>query len=112
MPDLTLQLRLPDQLTPAQVAASTGATVHSVRRWMRHGIRSPQGRPLRLQSRRIGGRFVTCQAWLGDFLAALNPPSPDAMPVIQSPAAMRRAEKAARKELARMLGRQQRTTAI
>ncbi len=91
-----------DRLTAEQVAQRLGNSHKSVRRWMRSGVVA-NGKRVRLASLKVGGSRVTCGSWLAAFLAAQNPAG--TVSPVRSPKEVERAGKAARRELAAILGR-------
>lgn len=94
-------------ITAAEVAARFpgargAARLHpaTVTRWILKGVRGPGGRRVRLEAVRVGSRWMTTQAALARFAAALAAPA-DAAPS-RSPAARNRASERAATELERM----------
>ncbi len=59
----------------------------TVQRWIRHGIRRPDGTVVRLEAVRLGRRWITSKQAVARFVAAL---SPSADPPAPAPAAERR----------------------
>lgn len=79
------------------------ATVSSIWRWTTSGAKAADGRVVKLEAARFGGRHLTSRAALARFAAALSAPdtSPDtpAPKTTRPPAERRRAADAARKRL-------------
>ena len=48
------------------------ATVTTVWRWCRYGVKCANGKRVRLRHVRIGGRIYTTAGWLEEFLRALR----------------------------------------
>src|SRR5262245_13275728 len=44
-------------------------------RWIRNGLLTPDGRVVKLEAARIGGRWLTSRAALARFATALTPPA-------------------------------------
>ena len=70
----------------------------TVWRWALKGIRAIDGRLVRLEASRVGGRWLTSREALERFAAALTP-SADAAPPVRTPAARKRANETAKKRL-------------
>lgn len=68
-------------------------------RWIRDGVRTPDGRRVRLEACRLGGRLLTSEQALARFIAAQQPDAID-QPVA-SPARRRREHEHAVEELNR-----------
>lgn len=49
------------------------ASADALRRWIRTGLQTPDGRTVKLAASRVGGRLVVREADLCEFLAALQP---------------------------------------
>jgi hypothetical protein len=64
-----------DVLTIAEIRRSLTRPVDrsTIRRWAARGLRTPDGRRVRLAAERLGGRLVVTREALDAFLAALNP---------------------------------------
>lgn len=94
-------------ISTAEVARLVGCRVHpaTVTRWALTGIRLPDGRRVRLECARLGGRLITSKARLAAFIEAQStaratepvPPAASAPP--RSPAARSRASQRAEAEL-------------
>ena len=83
-------------------SARLGRPVHSscVWRWMREGVRLPDGRTIRLECARVAGRWLTSEPALERFLAAQTPATDSApMPTPRTPTSRRRASERAAAEL-------------
>lgn len=80
-----------------------GGTVDpsTVFRWVKSGSRAADGRIVRLEACRVGGRWITTRSAVARFIAALSAPTrpSDPNPVPRSPAARSRAAAAATAEL-------------
>jgi hypothetical protein len=79
-----------------------GRQVHlsCVLRWITQGSKAPDGRRVRLEAVRVGGRWITSKEALARFVAALTPRFQDEItaPALRSPAKRQRAsERAARR---------------
>jgi hypothetical protein len=101
-----------EQLVPLAEAARlvppgrSGQRTHisTVVRWILKGAKGPDGRPVRLEALRIGGRWMTSREALQRFAEALTPALADqAGPVpVRGPGARRRASERAAQELVRL----------
>lgn len=63
----------PDYLTLTEAARLTPRrpTAGTIWRWARRGVRARDGRTIRLQHVRVGGRVYTSEQWLRSFFAEL-----------------------------------------
>jgi hypothetical protein len=52
----------------------------TVFRWIRSGVRLPDGTQLRLEARRLGGRWLTSREAMRRFIDAQTPPFVEATP--------------------------------
>jgi hypothetical protein len=82
----------------------TGKKVNfsTVYRWIFRGVRSPAGQLVRLESVRVGGRWLVSREALQRFVEMLSVRSSDASPSPRSPAERRRKSAVAGKKLERM----------
>ncbi|MBM3982666.1 MAG: DUF1580 domain-containing protein [Planctomycetes bacterium] len=75
----------------------------TVWRWINHGTRTADGRTVKLEAARVGGRWLTSRAAIARFSAALTPPTETKQPIPapspRSEAVRRRACEAAVKRL-------------
>lgn len=60
----------------------------TIGRWISSGVAAPDGRRVRLEARRLGGRWVTSREALERFMAALTPGLDDEA-VVETPARRR-----------------------
>lgn len=74
----------------------------TVWRWTVKGAMSADGRRVRLEACRVGGRWFTSTAAVARFIAALSADAPVPVPAVAPPAARRRAADRAAEELERM----------
>jgi hypothetical protein len=73
----------------------------SVARWITIGVGTPNGERVKLRAVRIGRRWMTTDAWIADFIAAMTAASiPESDASIRSPAERSRASSRAAAELA------------
>ena len=67
----------------------------TVFRWVTKGMRTPDGRTVKLEAVRVGGRWLTSKGavarFVGALTAAADPASTDPAPAPRTPAARRRA---------------------
>lgn len=84
----------------AAVARDQAVHRRTVLRWNTAGILTPSGR-VRLDARRVGGKYRTSRAAVERFLAALNPVR-EGVPLVRTPAQAAAAASAAMKQLAAM----------
>jgi hypothetical protein len=89
--------KFPSYRNGRPVSAST------IFRWISAGVRLSDGRRIRLEACRVGGRWLTSEAALARFVAAQRPPEPLARetPSMRSPRQTRAAGARAAAELAR-----------
>ena len=83
-------------------AGRRGRPIHlsCVLRWITNGSRAPDGRRIRLEAVRIGGRWITSREALTRFAEALTPRFDDApAPAPRSAAKRHKANERAAKEL-------------
>jgi hypothetical protein len=77
----------------------------TVFRWVTKGMRTPDGRVVRLEAVRVGGRWLTSRGAVARFVSALtaaaDPPPATSTPAPRTPAARQKASEAAARELAR-----------
>ena len=74
-----------------------------VLRWITDGVAGPDGRRVKLEGVRVGGRWLTSQEALARFAERLTPDlSSEPAPAPRSPAARRRAGERAAEELDRL----------
>lgn len=84
------------RLLPAH-RGSGRANPTTVWRWITSGARASDGRAVRLEAARVGGRWLTSRGALTRFIRALStvPDSNEAIPPISKTDSARRGEKAA-----------------
>lgn len=82
------------------------ASASTIWRWIRTGTRTGDGRVVRLEAARIGGRWLTSKAAITRYMSALTPITPSATPrtPTRTAAQNRNAFTASTKKLARQLG--------
>jgi len=91
------------RLLPAHRGEGT-ARPSTIWRWVVQGARTPDGRIVRLEASRVGGRWLTSKAALARFAAALTPATSDTTPApvrSRAPSARHKASEAAAASLAR-----------
>jgi hypothetical protein len=75
--------------------------VSCIVRWIKQGVRGPNGR-VHLEAIRIGGRFLTSVEALERFAAAQTPDLADRPQLPRTPTARRRASERAAEQLSRI----------
>jgi hypothetical protein len=79
------------------------ATLSCLLRWVLDGVRTPDGRRVRLEAVRLGGRWLTSREALQRFAEAQTPAlDSDIGPTYRTPAARQRASERAAAELERV----------
>jgi hypothetical protein len=73
----------------------------TVWRWALKGVHAVDGRLVKLEAARVGGRWLTSKEALARFSAALTPTDTDAAP-IRTPTTQKKAGDAAKKRLKKM----------
>ena len=77
-------------------------TLSCLLRWVLAGVRSPNGKRVRLEAARLANRWITTPGALRRFVQAQTPRfDAEDTPVVRSPAQRRRASERAAKELER-----------
>jgi hypothetical protein len=71
-------------------------------RWALRGVRAIDGRVVRLEAARVGGRWITSRQALERFSAALTPTNEAGAEPIRTPTAQRKASNAAKAKLEKM----------
>src|SRR5262245_812962 len=71
-------------------------------RWIARGVKTPDGRRVRLRAVRIASRWVTTRAWLEEFAAAQTPTFSDTEEAAPTESRRDRAASAAGKLLAQL----------
>jgi hypothetical protein len=84
--ELSLIEKLSDRLLTLHEAASLipgrgRNRVHAstVARWINRGVRTPDGRRIRLRAVRLGSKWLTKRSWIDEFAAAQTPTFIDAV---------------------------------
>lgn len=82
----------------------TGKNVHpsTMTRWILKGIKTPDGRRVKLRAVRVGWAWYTSRPWLNEFFAATTGTDVAVSTMQRSPAERHRAAAGARKQLARL----------
>jgi hypothetical protein len=97
-----LSLAAAGRLFPAHRGAGS-VSPSTVFRWARKGLKSPDGRLVRLEAVRVGARWLTSRAAVTRFVAALTAGAdPTDSEAPRSPVCRTRASEAAEKELRRL----------
>jgi hypothetical protein len=91
------------QLIPLLPPGRGSERIHgsTLLRWILKGIRGPDGQRVRLRAVRVGSRWMSSSAWLGEFFEALTPVfrDADAAPAPRTPTARQRASQRAAEAL-------------
>jgi hypothetical protein len=74
-------------------------TASAILRWVLSGVRGPDGKKVKLEANRLGGRWVTSVEALQRFSDRQTPDESKQAPTPRSPAARRRASERADREL-------------
>src|SRR5262249_13455673 len=75
-------------------------TLSCLLRWVLEGVRAPDGRLVRLEALRLGGRWVTTRQAIQRFAESLTPHNPESPPpALRTPRQRRRAADQAEKQL-------------
>jgi hypothetical protein len=105
MLDLTLEKAIPLQDVAKEIPGRGGRPLNfsTVWRWVLKGCRGPDGAMVRLRAARIGGRWLTSQQALQEFLEALTPQlDAEPAPKPRNPTKRARASERARKQLTKI----------
>jgi hypothetical protein len=87
---------LPSNRAGKRVAFST------IWRWVLKGVRAIDGRLVKLEAARVGGRWLTSRQALERFSAALTPTNDAGAEPIRTPTAQKRASDIAKKKLEKL----------